>query len=77
MIAIKTKLKIIPKTCKDCKFSKTDKNYGTYYGSYEVRGCMIKNKPCPMERASNNCLQYTKPKWCPLINIKEDDLNGC
>lgn len=64
MIIIKTNLKKIPSSCKKC-------SYSSFFPGYKRKICLIKFKECEMERASNRCLQYVKPKWCPIIEMEE------
>lgn len=61
MIVAKTKLKKIPKTCKECSISKSD---------WDTRICGINGKECPVERKPSGNIGYCKPGWCPLVEIE-------
>lgn len=66
MIYAKTKMKRIPKTCKECTLTLIQFNQ-LGFDKY----CSLTGKLCPMEKKANGNYGYTKPKWCPLI-IKDD-----
>lgn len=57
-IYAKTRMKTIPKTCKDCALSFID-----YSG---VRVCPILKKECPWEPKPSGNIGYGKPTGCPL-----------
>jgi len=57
MIVAKTRMRKIPKTCKDCALGKRE------FGADRV--CSITGKDCPMELYRGNW-KYGKPTWCPL-----------
>lgn len=63
MIYVKTKLKKMPKTCKECVFSA---NY-SYYPTYFSRTCVVSKQKCPTEKSQYGNTRYTKPVWCPLL----------
>lgn len=63
MIVAKTKMRRIPKTCKECKLSKH-----SFYGD---RVCAVVGKDCPTSFCSGNW-KYGKPAWCPLVEIKQE-----
>lgn len=60
MIVAKTRMKKIPESCKDCKFSTTE---------YGGRCCRIAIRFCPMKQSEHKNWKYFKPDWCPLIEI--------
>lgn len=62
MIVIKTEMKKMPRTCKDCSLSDT-----TMWG--EMRYCKIKEYECPTIRRFTGHTSYIIPHWCPLIEI--------
>lgn len=66
MIYAKTKMKKIPKTCKDCAISIVQ--FVTPINSYRI--CSINSKNCPMEKKQSGNYGYTKPNWCPLVCIE-------
>lgn len=61
MIVAKTKMRKIPKTCKDCKVSMHE------FGGDRV--CVIARRDCPMELSNGNW-RYGKPTWCPLVELE-------
>lgn len=63
MIVAKTRMKKIPKTCKDCSCSVV--HFISPIKSYRV--CVITSNNCPMVEKSRGNYGYGKPKWCPLI----------
>ena len=69
MIILKTKLKI-PSSCTKCPFSITD---------YGGRHCFVaRENGCPKEIpyefvAEKKNWRYTKPQWCPLIDVKDEE----
>lgn len=63
MIIVKTKMKKMPKTCKECRIS--------YIGWEEVRFCGINGKTCPMEQKPSGNWGYSKPSWCPLVEVSD------
>lgn len=69
MIYAKTRMKNIPKTCKDCSCSNfvMDRLDGAVYTSY--RTCGIVWKMCPYEKKKSGNWGYGKPDWCPLVEI--------
>lgn len=67
MIVAKTRLKRIPKTCKECTLS--------YVPCFDDRVCSIKQMVCPMEVRPSGNLAYCKPGWCPLVELKEGATN--
>ena len=62
MIVAKTRMKRIPKTCKECSISVV-----TYW---EDRVCGINQKECPVERKPSGNIGYCKPGWCPLVEVE-------
>lgn len=71
MIAIETKLKVLPTKCNKCKYSYI---VGAAYGSERACGVTFKNglnPMCPMEfNKEKNNWEYTKPNWCPLREVE-------
>ena len=61
MIYAKTKLKKIPKTCTQCPLSENT--------PFDDRVCVIKRRPCPLERTPSGHIRYGKPSWCPLTEV--------
>ena len=62
MIVAKTKMKKIPESCNKCVFSKLN---------YDYRTCFISgDRLCPMKRCENGNKKYTRPKWCPLMEVE-------
>ena len=65
MIVAKTRLKRIPKTCKECALS--------YVPGFDDRVCIIKKMACPKEVRLTGNLAYCKPGWCPLMELGEGE----
>ena len=65
MIVAKTRMKKIPKTCKDCSLSIVQYDWG----HLNHRICGITSRDCPMEEKSHGNYGYSKPQWCPLIEL--------
>ena len=64
MIVAKTRLKKMPKTCKQC----------IYRELYPVGGediCRIAGMFCPWEKKPNGMVGLGKPDWCPLMDAAE------
>ena len=62
MIVAKTRLKKMPKTCKQCH----------YRMLYPVGGkdiCRIAGLFCPWEKKPNGMFGLGKPDWCPLMEV--------
>ena len=57
MIIAKTRLKRMPRTCRECTISLND--------GWGERVCGITKKDCPLE-VVNGRVRYGKPGWCPL-----------
>ena len=68
MIVAKTRMKKIPKTCKDCSMSIIQ---GRWNDSYRI--CSINSKECPMEKKENGNWAYTNPDWCPLMEVEDEN----
>lgn len=64
MIVAITKMRRIPKACKDCKLSEIE-----LYG----RRCKIENRMCPIEQTKSGNYKYGKPDWCPLEEVQKHD----
>lgn len=63
MIVAKTKMRKMPKNCRDCKLS-----FSTWVGD---RFCFImNNKDCPKEYEKNGSWKYVRPDWCPLMEME-------
>ena len=69
MIVIKTKLKKLPEKCNKCKYS---------YLRYDERFCSVTFidgglcRCCPYEyNKEKRNWEYTKPEWCPLMEVNE------
>lgn len=62
MIVAKTRMRKIPKTCKDCGFGKHD------FGGDRI--CVVTGKDCPMDLYKGNW-KYGKPAWCPLVMVEK------
>lgn len=66
MIVIKTKIRVLPKTCSKCKYS---------YLKYGNRFCAVSfvdtmNRCCPYEyNTAKRNWEYVKPDWCPLREV--------
>lgn len=60
MIVAITKLRKLPKTCKECRLSNHE------FGG--DRFCTIAKKECPVDLYSGRWV-YGKPGWCPLAEI--------
>lgn len=65
MIVAKTKMKRIPDTCKKCSLSVVQQ-YG--FGNTD-RVCCVNGYVCPLETKPSGNVGYTKPTWCPLMEI--------
>lgn len=63
MIVAKTRMRKIPKSCKECGFSFND-----WSGE---RVCMVKKKDCPIEYMESGQWRYGKPAWCPLVEMED------
>lgn len=64
MIVAKTRLKKMPKTCKQCD----------YRALYPVDGediCRIAGAFCPWENKPDGMFGLGKPDWCPLMDVEE------
>ena len=61
MIVAKTRMRKIPKTCKECTLSRHD------FGGDRV--CSVTRMDCPMELHMGNW-RYGKPGWCPLKELE-------
>ena len=62
MIIAKTRIKEMPKTCKQCD----------YRALYPVEGeeiCGIYGSFCPWEMKPNGMYGLGKPDWCPLMEV--------
>lgn len=70
MIVAKTKMKKIPMSCKECPIARVE--YYTYVETQ--RFCGMTKKQCPKERTEAGNLKYILPKWCPLIEVKNEKL---
>lgn len=69
MIYAKTKMRRIPKTCKDCSLS-----YFYHESVLEsYRACSITSICCPWEKQKSGNYGYGKPKWCPLVEMKHEN----
>lgn len=66
MIVAKTRMKKIPKTCKDCPLSIVQFDWG----NLSHRICGINSKDCPQEKKPSGNYGYGKPCWCPLVEIE-------
>ena len=64
-IYVKTRLKKIPKTCKECHLSTTE-----LYGYDFERVCIVTRKECPVEKKASGNWGYCKPSWCPLVEAR-------
>lgn len=70
IIVAKTRLRKLPKTCKECSVARSDSWTGD-------RFCGASNRICPMEVTPSGRVAYCKPSWCPLVEIDKDgDNNG-
>lgn len=67
MIVAKTKMKKIPESCKECSVSRVE--YYTFVDTQ--RFCGITKNECPKKRSENGNLKYIRPKWCPLVEVKD------
>jgi len=67
VIAAKTRMRKIPKTCKDCSLSRRD-----YWN--DERMCVINGMLCPLEVTESGKIAYCKPSWCPLVEIERGGL---
>lgn len=67
MIVAKTRMRRIPKTCKECKLSR--------YDAFDDRICGITGKDCPYEIKPSGSVGFGKPGWCPLVELKEGESN--
>ena len=65
MIVAKTRMKRIPKTCKDCSV--------LFIDGWGERVCGINKRECPVEFTGHGRLAYAKPGWCPLVDLKDGD----
>lgn len=65
MIVAKTRMKKIPATCNKCCFSCIDRGEGRY--------CTITYMVCPIEKKESGNYGYSKPDWCPLVELKQED----
>lgn len=65
VIVAKTRMRKIPKTCKNCPIS--------YIDSWDERCCGITHRECPVEVTAKGRLGYGKPGWCPLKELKGGD----
>lgn len=68
MIAIKTYIKNIPEYCDECCFCRNDRGFFGIYNPY----CNTYDYCEVAHREINNV--YLTPKWCPLIEVKDDKL---
>lgn len=64
MIAAKTRMQKIPEKCNKCTLS-----YSNLYG----RMCRIENRFCPLKQSDHGNWQYTRPDWCPLLELPSND----
>lgn len=64
-IYAKTRLRKIPKTCKECTLSAIE-----FYHHDSERVCTITGKSCPIEKKASGNWGYTKPDWCPLVECR-------
>lgn len=72
MIYAKTRLNKLPKTCKECKFSIVAYERLGTIDLYDGRICILSgNRACQTEKTPNGNTKYTKPVWCPLMEVKE------
>lgn len=62
MIYVQTKMKKLPTSCKTCHFSNFDR---------DARYCSVTYQMCPTIKTAHGNRAYTKPIWCPLIEIDE------
>lgn len=67
MIVAKTRMRKIPKTCKGCALS-----FCQFDGRDSYRVCAIMLRDCPMEDKGRGNYGYTKPDWCPLVEIEKN-----
>lgn len=68
MIVAKTRIKKIPDTCKKCALSYIPR------GTNE-RVCVVTQICCPSETRPSGNKAYCRPRWCPLIELKEGATN--
>lgn len=65
MIYAKTKMRKIPKSCKDCAYAK-----GIWGGE---KSCRLVEHKCPWVQTEHGNWKYSKPKWCPLVEVNNND----
>lgn len=70
MIYVKTRLKKMPKTCKNCPFARDIPNSDWRNG--RQCQCIVTMQGCPWEKSPNGNWRYGKPVWCPLMEVKEN-----
>lgn len=63
MIVAKTKMKKIPKACNKCALS-------AFIDLFD-KHCFITGKQCPREIKPSGNVEYTRPEWCPLQEVKD------
>lgn len=73
MIYIKTQLRKMPESCKECRFSKVidTKEYDDWRRYKRV--CEINGRKCVKVKAKNGNKKFIRSKWCPLIEINESE----
>lgn len=64
MIAAKTRLKKMPKTCEQCDYRELYRGFGEDF-------CRIAGAFCPWEKKQNGMFGLGKPDWCPLMDADE------
>lgn len=71
MIYIKTQLRKIPESCKECRFSKMidTKEYDDWRRYKRI--CEINGRKCVKAKTKNGNKKFIRPKWCTLIDINE------
>ena len=74
MVIIKTRLKKIPKTCKECVFSQTleEEMKDKRVSGYKIRRCTLTGYTAPIKRTKNRRIyKISKPNSCPLIEVDD------
>lgn len=66
MIVAKTKMKKIPESCNKCSLARIEYSHWNDTQRY----CWITKKDCPMEKSEHGNWKYTRPDWCPLMEVE-------
>lgn len=74
MICAKTKMPKIPKSCKDCTFSRVvdTKEKIDSWKRYK-RLCTLTGAKCPKRKEEDGYTRFFHPKWCPLFEMEDKD----